>query len=555
MYVQSVRQLRTSVDSPTRRDRAPWRSSRAPEPIASASVVARSKCARRLVSPRRLRSWRQYAACAFTSSTHPEVHMTPLHFCSRAARSKLSWLALLAIVPFVGCNHDEDDDDHGDGTTPTVRATAPADQVTDVAINTQIAVAFSEAMFAPSINPATFTLTDGVTPVTGAVDYADAGTTAIFTPVGALAASTPYTATLTTAIKDASGNKLASYSWTFTTGTTADAVAPTVVSSIPAHLDTGVATNAAVTVAFSEPMDPSTVGATSFVVTGPGVTPVTGAVELDFANNSATFTPSSDLAVSTLFTGTITTDATDLAGNALAADHQITFTTGTTPSAGPAPVLLQTAGNYGILAKSGISTTGVTAITGDLGVSPAASTAITGFALVLDGSGQFATSSLVTGEIFASDYAPPTPSVLTTAVLDMQAAYTDAAGRTSPDVTNLGAGDIGGLTLVPGLYKWGTGVSIPTTVTLSGGANDVWIFQIAGNLTVADAVAVALTGGAQPRNIFWQVAGQATLGTTCDFSGILLCQTLIAADSGAVLTGRALSQTAVTLIGTTLTTP
>src|SRR5471032_3150673 len=83
-----------------------------------------------------------------------------------------------------------------------------------------------------------------------------------------------------------------------------------------------------------------------------------------------------------------------------------------------------------------------------------------------------------------------TPSNLTVAVLDMQEAYTDAAGRITPDFTELGTGNIGGMTLIPGLYKWGTGVFVPTDVTLSGGPNDVWIFQMAGNFKVANGVAI-----------------------------------------------------------------
>jgi len=217
---------------------------------------------------------------------------------------------------------------------------------------------------------------------------------------------------------------------------------------------------------------------------------------------------------------------------------------------GPSRVNLRTAGQYVILAKSGISTTGTTAIVGNIGVSPIAATAITGFALVMDATNTFSRSPLVTGKVWAADYAPPTPANLTTAVLDMQTAYTDAAGRTLPDFTELGAGKINGMTLVPGLYKWSTGVSIPIAVTLKGNLNSVWIFQIAQNLTVGNGAIVTLSGGAQARNIFWQVAGQATLGTTSRFKGIILSKTLIAFKTGSKITGRALAQTAVTLDAT-----
>ena len=219
---------------------------------------------------------------------------------------------------------------------------------------------------------------------------------------------------------------------------------------------------------------------------------------------------------------------------------------------GQAPVLLGSAGNFVILTKSGISTTGSTLITGDIGVSPAAASFITGFGLTMDSTNVFSTSSLVTGKVYAADYTPPTPAKMTTAVLDMEAAYTDAAGRTNPTATELGAGNIDGMTLAPGLYKWGTGVTIPTGVTLSGGANDVWIFQIGQDLTVGNAAMVTLSGGAQAKNIFWAIAGAVTLGTTSEFNGNILAKTNVVMNTGATLNGRALAQSAVTLIGNTV---
>jgi hypothetical protein len=215
-------------------------------------------------------------------------------------------------------------------------------------------------------------------------------------------------------------------------------------------------------------------------------------------------------------------------------------------AAGPGAVNLAAAGNFVILSKTGISTTGSTAIVGDIGVSPAAASYITGFAPTLPAASAFSTSALITGKVYAPGYADPTPSNLTTAVLDMQTAYTDAAGR-APNVTELGAGNIGGLTLAPGVYKWGTGVIIPTDVTLSGSANDVWIFQIAQTLTVSSGVKIILSGGAQAGNIFWVVAGQTTVGTTASFNGNILDQTAVVLNTGASLKGRALAQTAVTL--------
>jgi hypothetical protein len=137
----------------------------------------------------------------------------------------------------------------------------------------------------------------------------------------------------------------------------------------------------------------------------------------------------------------------------------------------------------------------------------------------------------------------------------MGTAYTDAAGRTLPDFIELGAGEIGGQTLVPGLYKWGTGVSISTDVTLSGGPDDVWIFQIAQNLTQSNATRVILIGGALPKNIFWQTFGVATIGTTAHFEGIILSQTAIDVGTNATANGRLLAQTAVTLQQNAITQP
>jgi hypothetical protein len=188
------------------------------------------------------------------------------------------------------------------------------------------------------------------------------------------------------------------------------------------------------------------------------------------------------------------------------------------------PVDLGTAGNFVIFTSSGISTTGTTLITGDIGLGAGVtSTAFTGFPKTLVGA--YATSSLVVGKLYAYDYAPPTPTYVNTAEIDMLAAYDDVFARTIPDETELGAGDISGMTLAPGLYKWGTGVLIDDTgVTLEGGADDVWIFQIAQDLTVSNGAHVYLSGGAQAKNIFWAVTGGTTLGTTSVFNGNILCK-------------------------------
>ena len=212
-------------------------------------------------------------------------------------------------------------------------------------------------------------------------------------------------------------------------------------------------------------------------------------------------------------------------------------------------IALGVAGKFVILSKSGITDVYPSVVTGDVGTSP-----ITGAALLL-------TCTEVTGTPYTVDAAGPLPcrvinaSRLTTAVSDMQRAYTDAAGRSNPNFVNLGAGDIGGKTLTPGLYKWSSGLLIPTNITISGGPDDIWIFQVAGTLNMSSAVKIILSGGAQAKNIYWQVADAVTLGTTSHFEGIILGMTGINMRTGASINGRMLAQTAVTLQKNTVTRP
>lgn len=221
---------------------------------------------------------------------------------------------------------------------------------------------------------------------------------------------------------------------------------------------------------------------------------------------------------------------------------------------GPAQVNLGAASEYAILAKSGISTVPNSVVTGNIGVSPIGSTAITGFSLTADATNAFSTSSQLIGKAYASNYASPTPSNLTTAVRNMETAYTDAAGRAA-DYTELYTGDLSGRTLTPGVYKWGTGVMINSNVTLNGGANDVWIFQIAKGITQAAGTQIILTGGATAKNIFWQAAETVAIGTGAHFEGIILSQTNISLAANASINGRLLAQTAVTLIKSTVVAP
>jgi hypothetical protein len=327
---------------------------------------------------------------------------------------------------------------------------------------------------------------------------------------------------------------------------------PTVLSTNPDSGAIDFPLNRKPGATFSEAMDGATLTATTFTLTsGTPAVPVVGTVS--YSDFTAIFIPGALLASDTIYTATVTTGVESDFGVALDADYVWSFTTGSTV-APLLPVDLGTAGDLVILAKTGISTVPDSEITGDIGISPAAATYITGFSLTMDSTNEFSISTQVTGNVYAADYAVPTPSKLTTAVGDMELAFTDAAGR-APDVTELGTGDIGGMTLVPGVYKWGTGLLIPTDVTLTGSATDVWIFQIAQDLTMSSATNVLLEGGALPKNVFWQVAGFVDIGSTAHFEGVVLSQTAITLRTGASINGRLLAQTVADIDTSTIVEP
>lgn len=215
------------------------------------------------------------------------------------------------------------------------------------------------------------------------------------------------------------------------------------------------------------------------------------------------------------------------------------------------PFILNSLCEYVILAKSGISTVPNSDITGNIGVSPIAQTAITGFALT-DGVG-FATSEQVSGFVFAADQQEPTPSKLTVAITEMEETYTKAADSPNPVETEFNNGELGGEVFLPGVYKWSTIVTASSDFTLSGNEDDVWIFQIADNLNISSDVTLTLSGGALASNIYWQVAGAATIGTNANFAGIILSKTAIHLQTGATHIGKLLAQTAVTLDQNTIT--
>jgi len=405
-------------------------------------------------------------------------------------------------------------------TVPTVILADPLNLATNVALNKVVRATFSEVMDPLTITGTSFTLMNGVTPVAGTVTYA--GSIASFTPTVDLLGGVTYTATVTTAARNVAGIPMASnFVWTFTT-----------ISPVTFTLNI-TAVNGTVV------KNPDQLTYNSGTIVQLTATP----------NALYSFTSWSGDKVGVVSPTTILMN-----GN-----KNVTANFTLIAALCPTIVDLGLAGDYVILSQSGISTTGTTAITGNMGISPMTSTGITGdWALVLPSGGAFSTSTRVTGNIYAPDYAPPTPVNLTTAITNMTTAYTTANGVAPTVPDELGGGTLSGNTLVAGVYKWGTSLNIATGITLDGGGDNcaTFIFQIASDLTVANGVKITLQNGAQAKNIFWVVAGStAALGTTADFSGNILCKGLISLNTGAVVSGRLLSQTAVTLNASTVILP
>ncbi len=240
-------------------------------------------------------------------------------------------------------------------TAPTVTSTIPANGAPIVPIGNKLSATFSTAMNPSTITASTFTLTQGTAPVSGVVTYV--GTTATFTPAGTLAPQKVFTATITTGAQDQSGNALASnYVWTFTTGAAANTTPPTVISTVPASGATGVPIGNALSATFSEAMDPSTISASTFTL-AQGATSVSGTVT--YVGTTATFAPSTGLIPGAAYTATITTQAKDLSGNALAANYVWSFTAGSSANTTPPTVISTTpaAGALGVSAESGMTAT------------------------------------------------------------------------------------------------------------------------------------------------------------------------------------------------------
>jgi len=330
---------------------------------------------------------------------------------------------------------------------PTVISVFPGGGTTGICPNTVVTATFNRAMNPATINATTFTLVGpGNVAVTGVVTYA--GTTASFTPSAALALSTLYTATITTGAQDTFGNALASnYVWSFTTGS-AICPPPTVISETPLNGSTGVCPSSVVTATFSRAMNPSTINTTTFTLTGPGTTRVAGVVT--YAASTATFTPSSPLALDTLYTATITTGAKDIFGIALASNFVWTFTTSVT-ACGPPTVI-------SVAPPNGSSVCPNTLVTATFSEAMKAST-INTTTFTLTGPGTTPVAGVVT-YVASSDVATFTPN----AALAVNTLYTATI--------TTGAQDLAGDPLASN-YVWTFTTSAPAcqAVTISVGVN------------------------------------------------------------------------------------
>jgi len=422
--------------------------------------------------------------------------------------------------------------------SPTVVSTDPLNNATGIAVNKVVAATFSVPMDPLTITASTFNLKQGATPVSGVVSYT--GSTASFTPSSPLASNTVYTATVTNGAKNIPGTPLASnYVWSFTTA--AASSIPTVLSTDPINLATGVALNKVLSGIFSEAMDPLTITSSTFTL-AIGVTPVAGVIS--YSGTTATFTPTSNLLSGNNYTATFTTGVKNLGGTPLAANYIWNFST--VAPLGPPVVNLNSVARFGIIAGVGVSNNaGFSVINNlDVGIYPGVRSSVTGFPPAI----------VVGGAIYASDdVAPPgTAAMLLQAQNDLTAAYNAAAGATLP-APAVAPADLGGKTLAPGIYTSASTMLLQNgnlTLDAQGDANAVWIFQVGSALTSvgsgpfpsAAGGNVILTGGAQAKNVFWQVSSSATIGDFTSFKGNILSLSSITMNSGAVTEGRMLAR-------------
>jgi hypothetical protein len=499
------------------------------------------------------------------------------------------------------------------GALPFIVITDPLNGAINVPLNKKITATFSKLMNGSTFNPATFTLKRGTTSVNGYVSYEDM--TATFAPENNLLPGVEYTATITTGVTDLSGKSIpADSTWKFTTGFQIVPVLPYITTTDPSNLEPGVALNKVIKATFSKVMDGTTINSSTFKLMN-GTSQVFGAV--DYIGNDGFFTPFSPLLNGTTYNVIVTTGAKDLDGNAMANDKNWSFTTlaatiqytvtlSSTPPeggstsggaglrnagdevtvsatanpgfafvkwtengsnmsnsedytfninsnrdlvanfeaiiSGPPGVELGSAGNFAILAGTGVSNIGVsTIITGDVGSFPTSTM-----------------NGLLGGNVIGTLYMVADP-IVGTAKTDLTTAFNDAQGR-STDAISL-PGQLGGLTLAPGLYVnastsgiSGTGANGILTLDAGGNPNAVWIFKMGSTLVTDAGTSIVLAGGAQAKNIYWSVGSSATLGTNSIFFGNILADQSITLTTGASLTGRALTRIGAVTLDTNIVT-
>lgn len=426
------------------------------------------------------------------------------------------------------------------GVQPVVTVVSPIALATNVPVGSDVTATFNIPMSPATLTNSTFTLTHGTTSIPGVVTYT--APTATFNPNVNLLQGATYTARLTTAIRSALGIPLMSvYEWTFTT---AAPVAPTVLSTNPVNLATGVSLNSNIVALFSQTMDGTTISNTTFTLRR-GTTIVSGSVNTVGA--TATFSPSANLISGTTYTATITTGVRNSQGVALANEYVWTFST--VAPLGPNPVILNSVEAYGIIAGVGVrNDAGFSEIHDmNVGISPGARSSITGFP----------PARVINGAIHASDDVSPTgiAAVLLAAKQHLVEAYDFAAGASFPAPQTADV-DQGGLTLAPGIYKATTSLLIQNgnlTLDAQGDANAVWIFQIGSALTTVGGAggSIVLAGGAQAKNVYWQVGSSATIGDNTIFKGNVLALSNITMNSGAVAEGRMLARNGTVVMTST----
>ncbi|MFT5224903.1 MAG: hypothetical protein ACI8XX_000650 [Polaribacter sp.] len=473
-------------------------------------------------------------------------------------------------------------------TTGTIISVEPVDGAESVPINSQVVAFFSEALDAAAVASLTFEVRDpdNNSAPGGSHVYDNDSKSVRFNHDGNnFAQDTVYTATITT-VSDA--NFTNNYVWSFKTGVQVDTDPPTVVETTPKHEETGAATNRIISATFNELLDPFTVEADgTFTVADGSGNPVLGTVT--YENKLISFTPNPILEEATTYTATITTAVEDLAGNQLKATADTTdaptigyvwtFVTGAAAQ-GPAPPNLRAVGGFTVLTKAGITNTGThgVVIMGDIGSSPITASAMNDIYCDEMSGGLIYGVDLSytggTGGTGCSRGGADSKTLVDKAILDLEAAYTAAAENAEEVITEYGSGiipklDANGeaMPLSPGLYKWGTNVVMNATITLQGGKdpdgdgtyiggeNDVWIFQIGGNLAQAGETDMILTGGAQASNVFWQLTENVAIGGGAHLVGNVFAKTHIALGLLARVTGRLLSQTQVNLNRNTVIPP